>query len=158
MSRPLALLCTLAALVMAPSLAAQSTADEKVAVQSVVTQLFDAMRVRDTAAMRASFHAGARMHSVGARGVTQEPIDGWVAGVAGAPAGTVLDERLGTPTIHVDGALASVWVDYWFFVGDRFSHCGVDSFILIKQEGRWRISAVADTRRREGCAPAPGSK
>lgn len=159
----LALRHTFAALLplafVASSAAAQQTAvDEKAAAYEVVTKLFDAMRVRDTAAMRGAFHDGAALQSVGPRGLSQEPIDGWIKSVAGAPAGTVLDERLGTPTVHVDGALASIWVDYWFYVGERFSHCGVDSFILIKQEGRWRISAVADTRRREGCAPAPGAK
>lgn len=158
MSRRLALLCTIALVAMAPALSAQSAADERSAVSAVVTQLFDAMRVRDTAAMRGAFHEGAALQSVGPRGLSQMPIDGWITSVAGAPAGTVLDERLGTPTIQVDGALATVWVDYWFFVGERFSHCGVDALILIKQEGRWRISAVADTRRREGCAAAPPAK
>lgn len=84
-----------------------------------------------------------------------EAIDGWIKSVSGAPAGTLLDERLANAVIHVDGNLANIWVDYWFFVGDRFSHCGVDAFLLAKQDGAWKIFSVVDTRRREGCPPAP---
>ena len=82
-------------------------------------------------------------------------IDGWLRSVGSAPAGTVIDERLANPVVHVDGNLASIWVDYWLFVGERFSHCGVDAILLSRHEGAWRIFSVVDTRRREGCAPAP---
>jgi len=57
--------------------------------------------------------------------------------------------------IHVDGALASIWVDYWFFAGDRFSHCGVDAILLARQGGTWRIFSIVDTRQTTGCPPAP---
>ncbi|MEX2180564.1 MAG: nuclear transport factor 2 family protein [Gemmatimonadaceae bacterium] len=121
----------------------------------VVTALFDAMRTRDTAAMRAAFATNASMQAITADSVRFEPIDAWVGGVARAPAGLVLDERLANAVIQVDGNLAAIWVDYWFFAGERFSHCGVDAFLLAKHHGNWRIFSVVDTRRREGCPPAP---
>lgn len=149
------LLAALAFVVTAAAPARAQTPDHD-AAYAVITKLFDAMRARDTASMRASFATGASLQSVGAAGVRTDAIDTWIGGVAGAPAGTVLDEKLANPVVQVSGNLASVWVDYWFYVGERFSHCGVDAFVLAKVSGDWKILSVADTRQREGCPPFPG--
>lgn len=133
---------------------AQVTSDSA-AITGVVTRLFDAMRTRDTTTMRALFVPNASMQSLRDTAVTFDKIDGWIAGVARAPQGVVLDERLGPQTVRIDGNLATVWVDYWFFVGPRFSHCGVDAFQLARIGGGWKIFSVVDTRRTTGCAPAP---
>lgn len=142
-------------LLAAPTLAAAQSPDHD-AAYAVVTRLFDGMRARDTASMRAAFAPGATLQSVSTDGqVRPTPIDAWIGSVAGAPAGVVLDERLGTPVVQVNGNLATVWVEYWLFAGERFSHCGFDAFMLAKTGGTWRILSVADTRQREGCPPAP---
>lgn len=138
----------------APAGASAQSADHE-AAYAVVTRLFDAMRVRDTAAMRAAFAPGASLQSVSAASIRTDDISAWISSIASAPAGLVLDERLANEVVQVSGPLASVWVDYWFFAGDRFSHCGVDAFVLAKSGNAWRILSVADTRQREGCAPAP---
>ncbi len=153
----LLIVCACTVAVTAP-LSAQSmaSASARDSVYAVVTRLFDGMRTRDTASMRAAFAPSAALTSVTATGVRSDAIDSWIASVGSAPAGVVLDERLGDHVVHVSGDLASVWVDYWFFVGDRFSHCGVDAFVLARVRGEWRILSVADTRQREGCRPAPG--
>lgn len=155
LSRPfvrLAALVALAALAGAP-VAAQSPDHE--AAYQVITRLFDSMRARDTAAMRSAFVPNASMQSLTASGVKFDAVDGWINSIGRAPAGLLLDERLANPVIHVDGDLANVWVDYWFFAGDRFSHCGVDAFLLAKQGGTWKVFSVVDTRRTQGCPPAP---
>lgn len=143
-----------AAVLLSPAAASAQTPDHD-AAYAVVTKLFDGMRTRDTAAMRASFAPTARLQSVGAAGVQNVEIDVWINSVGNAAAGLVLDERLANPVVQVSGDLASVWVDYWFFAGERFSHCGVDAFVLARQSGVWKILSVADTRQREGCRPAP---
>jgi hypothetical protein len=144
----------LAAILLVPASGrAQSTAQDS--AYAVVTKLFDAMRARDTSAMRAAFVPNASMQSLRPDSVRFESVDGWIAGISRAPAGMILDERLANPVIHVDGALASIWVDYWFFAGDRFSHCGVDAVQLVRQSNQWRIFSIVDTRRTAGCAPAP---
>lgn len=134
--------------------AAAQSADHDAAYK-VVTDLFDSMRARDTAAMRAAFVPNASMQSLRPEGVRFEAIDGWITGVARAPQGLVLDERLANQVVHVNANLATIWVDYWFFAGERFSHCGVDSFQLVKQDAGWRIFSVVDTRQTQGCPPAP---
>lgn len=153
MTRLAALLLALALSGPRTALHAQSADHE--AAYAVVTRLFDGMRARDTASMRAAFAPGASLNSVSPAGVRTDAIDAWIASVASAPAGVILDERLGDRVVQVNGDLASVWVEYWFFAGSRFSHCGVDAFVLARSNGTWRILSVADTRQREGCRAAP---
>lgn len=148
------LLVFAAALLIAPAASSAQTPDHD-AAYAVVTKLFDGMRTRDTAAMRAAFVPTALLQSVSVTGVRSDEIAAWINSVASAPAGLVLDERLANPVVQVNGDIASVWVDYWFFAGERFSHCGVDAFVLARQAGAWKILSVADTRQREGCRPAP---
>ena len=134
-----------------PSLVAQA---EERAVFAVVEQLFDGMRTRDTARMRAALHPEARLVSPALRdgvpGVRVESPSAWLAQVARST-GAPVDERLRNPVVRVDGALASVWVEYSLVVGERFVHCGVDAFHLVRTAEGWRIIDLADTRRREGC-------
>ncbi len=120
-------------------------------VLATVQRLFDAMRQRDTTAMRATMDASARLVATGANQQGQPvartmAIQNWLRGIAGAPASP--DERLYEPEVRIDQNLATVWTRYDFFVGDTFSHCGYDSFQLIQIAGQWKIIQVADTQRR----------
>ena len=155
-----------AALALAAPLAAQGTATsapssaspdaERAAVLQVVTGLFDAMRTRDTAAMRSAFDSGVVLLSVGRTReglpvVRRDAIGNFIASIPGAPAGKKLDERIYSPEVRIDGGLATVWTQYDFYLGDTFSHCGVDALMLGKTQGGWKIISLADTRQREGC-------
>lgn len=137
---------------------------DSTAVMQVVSNLFNGMRTRDTALMRAQFHPDAPMRSVswrpsptGAVAVVQaDGIADWLTGVASAPDTLLLDERLGPPSVQVEGNLASVWVYYEFWINDRFSHCGADLFTLGRvgnaTGSSWKVIFVADSRRRADCA------
>lgn len=63
------------------------------------------------------------------------------------------DERISFGTIKIDGPLAIAWTPYQFYYNGRFSHCGVNSFQLIRANGAWKIQYLIDTRRRNGCKP-----
>jgi hypothetical protein len=54
-------------------------------------------------------------------------------------------ERGFDPTARVQDRVAQVWVPYDLYIGDKWSHCGVDAFTLIKSEGRWRVAALIYT-------------
>lgn len=129
------------------------------AVMAVVHDLFQGMRVRDTARMRSLFHASATMRSsANTRAgmvVTQDSVGAWIRGVGGAPDTLLLDERIGSPKVRVDGNLATVWVPYEFWFGPVFSHCGADLFSLARTADGWKIVLVADSRRRLDCTAAP---
>lgn len=148
---------SLAAAQAAPSASAaapRDTAADRRAALAVVKKLFDAMRTSDTAAARALFHPQAQLSTMLERNgepmVRLESVDGLVKAIAG-PHPEVLDERTSNEIVHLDGPLAVVWTDYAFYVGSRFSHCGVDVFQLAQTKGGWQIVALADTRRRTGC-------
>ncbi len=164
MSRPLVLAVCL---LLPAALAAQQPtptppppqpayATDSAAIHQAMVSLFDGMRSRDTAAMRSFFHEPAAMRSAyvrqGQNTISSDGIDAWITGVAGAPAGLLLDERIGPPEIRVDGNLASVWVYYEFYAGDNFSHCGVDSIQYGRTEAGWKIILLSDSKRREGCS------
>ncbi|MGQ0765640.1 MAG: nuclear transport factor 2 family protein [Gemmatimonadota bacterium] len=134
-------------------LGAQQKPDD--AIMTVVRRLFDAMRAADSATARSVFHPQARLVTLSSRQgqprvTIESSIDGFVTAV-GSPRETKWDERIFNEKINVDGALASVWVDYTFWIGERFSHCGVDHFLLVREGDDWRIIGLADTRRTEGC-------
>jgi hypothetical protein len=147
--------CALVLGLLTPPACAQSAERE---VLAVVERLFAGMRARDTAMMRATLHPDARLSSptlgdsVAAWKV--ESPGAWLAGVARPRAG-MLDERIRNPVVQVDGPLASVWVEYSFYLGERFLHCGVDAFHLVKGSAGWQILDLADTRRTTGCPGQP---
>ncbi len=64
-------------------------------------------------------------------------------------------ERIWQPTVLQHGPLAVVWAPYDFHLGTKFSHCGVDSFTLVRRREGWRIADVAFTMEPEGCKPSP---
>lgn len=127
---------------------------------AVVKRLFDGMRAGDSAVVRSVFHPKARLLSSSVQ--NGKPIlaieaspDNFVRAV-GAPHTQVYDERIWNEKVMVDGPLASIWVDYAFYLGDKFSHCGIDHFLLGRDDqGRWSIVELADTRRTVGCKPSP---
>jgi hypothetical protein len=54
-------------------------------------------------------------------------------------------ERGFDATARVQDRVAQVWMPYDLYIGDKWSHCGVDTFTLMKSEGRWRVAALIYT-------------
>jgi hypothetical protein len=135
---------------------AQDTSPDTIAPMAVVRELFSAMKAGDSARVRAVFHPQmvALMSSeVGRDGqarVSPTTVDAFVKAM-GTPHAAAYDERISHPRILVDGTLASVWADFDFYLGEQFSHCGVDIFQIAKVGASWKIVALSDTRRTTGC-------
>lgn len=154
-------LAAAAFLALAPAAAfAQQTpaANEEAAVAAAVRRLFDGMRAADSAMVRAAFHPEATLRTVAVRqGQTMtrtDQLQGFVTAV-GTPHDQVWDERISDLQIRIDGPLATAWMNYTFYAGATKSHCGVNSFELVKMADGWKITHIADTRRREGCPDLP---
>lgn len=130
----------------------ESAQGEEEAVRAVVDRLFDGMRARDTTMIRSTFADEAQFYSLGRDGGVEitTPTQ-FISSISQAPPELVLDEVLHDVEIRIDGPLAIVWTYYDFFAGDRFSHCGYDAMQMLKVAGEWKIVALSDTRRREGC-------
>lgn len=144
----------LAITALAPPLHAQTSSSDEAEVMAVVEALFDGMRAADSAAVRSTLDPETRLVSVadGEDGpaLRAESMDGFVSAV-GTPHEETWDERVWDPEVRIDGRLATVWVPYAFYLGENFSHCGIDAFQLYESADGWKIFQIADTRRREGC-------
>lgn len=133
---------------------AQTTEDSiKVAVQ----MLFKAMKESDSAALTRAFSPTAVLQTIGRSkdgtlSVSSEKVEDFAASISKAPRGA-LDERIEFAAIQIDGPMASVWTPYHFYYQGKFSHCGVNSFQLVRMANGWKIQYIIDTRRRDGCQP-----
>jgi hypothetical protein len=155
--RLLRIASVVALLAPAATIGAQSPApvpDERDAVLAVVQRLWDGMRTRDTAAVRSVFDSTALLTRVVTRdGVSRVqvlPISGFIEALGRST--ETWNESMFAPEVRIDGSLATVWTEYDFHLGTQFSHCGVDAFQLLKTSAGWKVVALSDTARREGCA------
>lgn len=124
-------------------------------VKAAVNLLFTAMKNSDAALLQSSFGDSAVLQTIsrnkeGTLLVHNESIKDFASSVSAAPIGS-LDERIIFDIIKIDGPLASVWTPYSFYYNGKFSHCGVNSFQLIRTALRWKIQYIIDTRRKTGC-------
>lgn len=133
---------------------AQSS-DSQLAIKQTITHFFDAMRNVDSALARKTLHPDVSLKSVSVKKDGSVHIQKETAlevlKAIGMPRKDVWDERILSWDIHIDGALATAWCDYAFYLNDQFSHCGVDAFQLIKYNNQWLISDITDTRRKTSC-------
>jgi hypothetical protein len=125
-------------------------------IRRTIDRMFDAMRAKDTTLLRSVFDSSARLvitftNREGKPASRIVPIDGFIQSIGRAT--VKLDERIYDVEIRQSDHLATVWARYTFYAGDQLSHCGYDAFQLSHSEQGWKIFAIADTNRREGCAP-----
>jgi len=124
-------------------------------VKKPITNLFNGMKHLDSALLRAAFADGAIMQTVyknkeGNMAVHTETVDNFIAAVT-KPRKEIYDERITFDIIRIDADLAIAWTPYKFYIDEKLSHCGVNSFQLVRLNGQWKIQYIIDTRRKEGC-------
>ena len=129
--------------------------DDEAGVKQTVNRLFEGMKKSDTATIRAAFSSQPVLQTIiknrdGKTSIESEPLDSFLVAIS-KPHTEIYDERITFDVIKIDGDLAMVWAPYKFYLGGKFSHCGVDSFQLIKINGEWKIQYLIDTRRRQDC-------
>lgn len=64
-------------------------------------------------------------------------------------------ERMFETQVRFQEGVATVWANYDFHVDGTFSHCGVDTFTLVKTAGGWKVASLVYTVETEGCAERP---
>ncbi|MFT3981238.1 MAG: nuclear transport factor 2 family protein [Ferruginibacter sp.] len=135
------------------SSAAQTAEDS---VKAAVNKLFEAMKNSDAVLLQSAFGDSAVLQTIartkdGKTIVTNESVAAFAQSIASAPKGS-LDERIQFETIKIDGPMAIAWTPYSFYYNGKFSHCGVNSFQLVRFGNEWKIQYIIDTRRRAGCS------
>lgn len=128
---------------------------EEEGVKNAVNLLFDGMRKSDSTLIRAAFNQSAILQTIvktkaGNNEVKSTDLNLFVKSIT-KPHPDIYDERIVFTKILIDNGLASVWTDYKFYIGDKFSHCGVNSFQLVKVGNDWKIAYLIDTRRKDNC-------
>jgi hypothetical protein len=136
--------------------AADAQNSEEAAIRNVVVQLFQGMEKGDSAMVHNAFTKEVTAATIfrdktGNAVLDRETsMDGFYKAI-GTPHKDVWYEEFWNLKIQVDGDFAQVWCDYAFYIGDKFSHCGVDALHLHKTIDGWKIFHLADTRRTTGC-------
>jgi hypothetical protein len=145
-------ICILVLAITAITINAQTTEDS---VKATINNMFTAMKTSNGAALQACFADSALLQTIsrnkeGKTIVRNEAIEDFVKQVASMPANAA-DERIVFEGIKIDGPMATAWTPYNFYFNGKFSHCGVNNFVLVKQDNGWKIQYIIDTRRRQGC-------
>jgi hypothetical protein len=83
--------------------------------------------------------------------VRNEEAAGFIEFIAKEKQGNA-DERIVFEMIKIDGPLTIAWTPYNFYYKGKFSHCGVNSFQLVRFGEQWKIQYIIDTRRRQDCS------
>ena len=148
------LTCLAVSLLFTPTVVAQGNREE--AVLDVIAVMFEGLAERDTAKMRTTFEPGARLvltfNREGQPGYRAISVDDFLASI-GNEAGPPIEEQYRDPEVRIHDNLATVWVTYTFLVNGEISHCGEDAFQLARGAEGWKIIAIGDTQRQEGCGP-----
>ena len=119
-------------------------------IEKPVRNYFTAMKNADAELLKSVFSETAVLQTITKDGVKNEDINNFIASVSKMQKND-LDERITIEAIHTDGNLASVFTPYSFYFKGKFSHCGANSFQLVKQNGEWKIQYLIDTRRKDNC-------
>lgn len=120
-------------------------------VKAVINKLFAAMKSSDGKSLRECFADSAILQTIARNGqVRNEAVNAFVAQISTLPKDSA-DERIVFETVKVDANLAIAWTPYQFYYAGKFSHCGVNSFQLVRSASGWKIQYLIDTRRRVDC-------
>lgn len=68
--------------------------------------------------------------------------------IASIPSNMKFQEKILSYAIEIDGTMAHVWAPYEFYLNDKLSHSGVNTFTLFKEKDSWKIIYLIDTRRK----------
>ena len=127
---------------------------EEETVKKTIELFFEGFHQKDAQILTQTTDSSFSLNSVGNRDgkvvATQTSGNAFVKVVISREDIPSWNEKLLSFNIKIDGPLAHAWVGYEFWLGDTFSHCGVNSIHLMKKDNTWRIINITDSRR-ENC-------
>lgn len=156
MKKPAMAIALLFALTVSQIAAAQEKHIEHDGVVAVVDQFFEGLNTDNQALLASISLDGANIYSLRERADkglelrTRRQDNATLT-----PNNGEYTERYWDETVLVSDFMAVFWAPYDFYVNGEFSHCGIDVFDLIKQEGQWKISNTMYTVIRSNCPESP---
>ena len=129
---------------------------QKDMVKATIIKFFEAFNKQDTVTLKSMAKGDIKLQTIvvnkeGKTILQESSYEKFIKSIASIPKDNTFEEKLLSFNIQVDGKMANAWTPYEFWFNGNFSHCGVNSFQLIKEEDGWKIIYLVDTRRREGC-------
>lgn len=129
--------------------------NDEAEVKETIHQLFKGMYNGDSSLVHSVFHSSNRLMTCyidknGMEQLAEENLQDFLDAV-GSPHKEIWDERITFTSVLVDLHLAQVWTEYEFYLNNEFSHCGVNAFQLVKENGHWKIIQLIDTRKHDNC-------
>ncbi len=122
----------------------------------VVNGFFSSLATRDEDALREILYPGTLNIAVTTRGndiaLTPRSYQDLLDRFSEGPP---IIERYWDHTLLIQAGIAVFWAPYDLYLGDEFSHCGVDSFQLVKEDGRWWLTNLSWTIETENCTLHP---
>ncbi|WP_189439812.1 nuclear transport factor 2 family protein [Rhodanobacter panaciterrae] len=123
-------------------------------VLGAVDALFDAMAKHDVDASRKLIVPGASFVVLKPDGtVAMEHDSDYLDSLAKHK--EAFRERIWSAQVTVQGDIAQVWAPYDFHLDGKLSHCGIDSFSMVRTVEGWRVAGVSYTVQKVGCTPSP---
>jgi hypothetical protein len=123
----------------------QKTSDED-QIKAVILKTFSAMKSVDSVALKSCFTEKAvlQISQIRPEGsiVREVPIANFVKNVMTRKAGDMDERVLSWGPILVDHEIATAWVPYEFYLNGKFTHKGVDAFILVKVGEDFKIQTL----------------
>ncbi len=146
------------AVALSYSIISFSQSDDRALILETVQKFFDSIEFRDRQLLESilvpnSLNISARELDDGEAQFNVMSYDEVVTALTRP--GRNAKERSWDETVLIQGNIAVVWTPYDFHVDGVFSHCGIDSFQLIKQDGQWLISNSSWTLETENCPVSP---
>ena len=118
-----------------------------------IEAFFTAFHQKDSVALKAFCHKDIRLQTVAnTKSGTQlksDKLEDFLKSIASIPNGLKIYEKLLDYKVTIDGDLAHVWTPYEFYVNDALSHIGANSFTLVRENNKWLIVHLIDTRRKK---------
>lgn len=131
--------------------AQETQIDSKKEALAVIDRLWEAMRQKNAEAIKALFTPEGQFVAIDkprdGKGISKTRVlngDAFAKLIAESKAPEYI-ERMPQPAVNVYGDLAVVSGRYTFHVGDKFSHCGTNTFNLVRTETGWKIANGAST-------------
>lgn len=125
-------------------------ADSK-AASEIPDRLFAAMKAKSFEDIRAVFTAEGQLVAIDkprdGKGVSKTRVftaENFAKMISEAKSADFIEKML-NKDVRVSGDLAMVSGRYTFFVGEKFSHCGTNTFNLVRTEAGWKIANAAST-------------
>lgn len=121
-------------------------------IQLTIGKFFNAFHQRDSIALKKVCSENLVLHSIsesekGAK-FSVEKASNFYKSIATIPLSMKFEEKILSYKVQIDGTMAHVWTPYEFYMNDKLSHSGVNSFQLYKENDGWKVVYILDTRRK----------